>query len=577
MKNILFLTLAISFLFVSCVQKGHAPLLTSLGRATSGIQINAVSVSNNQLIIHGTGFSQITNIALKNTSLVFNESFAIESKSDTQIIANGLNNLSIVSNALFDLILSSAEASSTYTISFSVANGSIVAAMLSSMGAVNGQVLKFSGGVWAPASLPNSQTYMGTWDANSDTPLLASTSPISGDYYIVSTAGSYNAVAFGVGDWVMYNGSSWDKISTDISTKLSLGGGTLTGDLLINTQEKFKGGASYVTLKASAALATNISLTLPVSTGTIGQVLSTDGTGVMSWMTPSTGGVTSVNTQTGAVVLSTTNIAEGTNLYHTDARTITAPITAPTLTNSTIATGDTIQVALGKVQAQINNLLSSVLTGLSTATNSVVTTTDSILAAFGKVQAQITSLGSTKLDKTGGTLSIGTINGVPNPNNADDVANKQYVDSFGLWQKGTNPADVVRASGNVGIGTTTPLQKLEVVGNLKTTGQVFTNSFSVSSNAIDWDTGNAGTTSDDCATAVSMSNLRDGGTYTLVVTGTGTTQCNFSTSVPITGAGIDTVAYRFRPLNGPRYGVTHSLYTFTRVGTVVYVSWSSGF
>jgi hypothetical protein len=44
------------------------------------------------------------------------------------------------------------------------------------------------------------------------------------------------------------------------------------------------------------------------------------GTGVITV----TGGVTSVNTLTGAVTLSTTNIAEGTNLYYTDSRANTA-------------------------------------------------------------------------------------------------------------------------------------------------------------------------------------------------------------------------------------------------------------
>ena len=50
-----------------------------------------------------------------------------------------------------------------------------------------------------------------------------------------------------------------------------------------------------------------------------------------------TGGVTSVNTLTGAVVLTTTNIAEGTNLYYTQARFDTA-FTAKSTTNLTEGT-----------------------------------------------------------------------------------------------------------------------------------------------------------------------------------------------------------------------------------------------
>ena len=69
------------------------------------------------------------------------------------------------------------------------------------------------------------------------------------------------------------------------------------------------------------------------------------------------GNVLSVNGQTGAVVLGTDNINEGTsNLYFTAAR-----------------------------------VRDAVLTGLSTATNAIISATDSVLAAFGKLQAQITA------------------------------------------------------------------------------------------------------------------------------------------------------------------------------------------
>lgn len=76
----------------------------------------------------------------------------------------------------------------------------------------------------------------------------------------------------------------------------------------------------------------------------------------------STGGgsaVVSVNGKTGVVVLTTTDIAEGTNQYFTAAR-----------------------------------VLASVLSGLSTATNAVITASDTVLSAFGKLQAQITALSS---------------------------------------------------------------------------------------------------------------------------------------------------------------------------------------
>lgn len=386
-------------------------------------------------------------------------------------------------------------------------------------------------------------------------------------------------------------------------------------------------GTNYTGFKSPDLLGANIIYTMPGTAPNAGEVLSSTAGGVLSWIAIPSAPVTSVNGSTGAVTLTTTNIAEGTNLYHTDARVLGTQITAPTLTNAAIATNDTVQVSLGKLQAQISskegslaagtsaqyyrgdksfqtldtlavpentnlyftdtrartatvadaiadavtniapsqnavfdalalklnsgsfiqwntsgvqtidpsrlnlgapsaskavvtdasgfvvassatatelgylsgvtsaiqtqlnsklgtlgtgsitsthildgtiadadlagsiaqskitNLTSDlgnkqntstlagdvraiVLTGLSTATNAVIAATDSILVAFGKLQKQITDLNSTKLNTTGGTLTVGTIDGVPNPTTANQVANKAYVDSA---SSGSNP------------------------------------------------------------------------------------------------------------------------------------------
>lgn len=72
------------------------------------------------------------------------------------------------------------------------------------------------------------------------------------------------------------------------------------------------------------------------------------------------GGVTSVNGQTGVVTLTTTDIAEGTNEYFTAAK-----------------------------------VRSTVLTGLSLATGTAITAADTVVAALGKLQKQITDLAAT--------------------------------------------------------------------------------------------------------------------------------------------------------------------------------------
>ena len=99
-------------------------------------------------------------------------------------------------------------------------------------------------------ALVGSVVYKGTWNASTNTPTLTSSVGAQGNYYIVSVAGTttLNGInSWSVGDWVIFDGSVWQKVDNSSA-------------------------------------------------------------------------VTSVNGQTGTVVLSTTNISEGTNLYYTDAR-----------------------------------------------------------------------------------------------------------------------------------------------------------------------------------------------------------------------------------------------------------------
>ena len=99
----------------------------------------------------------------------------------------------------------------------------------------------------------------------------------------------------------------------------------------------------YTKVKAALVAGSNVSFTYNDALQTITIAAS--------------GNVLSVNGQTGAVVLDTDDINEGTtNQYFTATR--------------------------------VRDLL---LTGLSTATNAIISATDSVLVAFGKLQAQITA------------------------------------------------------------------------------------------------------------------------------------------------------------------------------------------
>lgn len=95
---------------------------------------------------------------------------------------------------------------------------------------------------------------------------------------------------------------------TITSTGLQTTGGTLTGDLLMDNQsdvrfgEATANGSNWVALQGPANIASNVTWTLPAADGTVGQVLKTDGSGALGWVTAATGDVVlaSSNAFTGA-------------------------------------------------------------------------------------------------------------------------------------------------------------------------------------------------------------------------------------------------------------------------------------
>jgi hypothetical protein len=76
-----------------------------------------------------------------------------------------------------------------------------------------------------PAAVLGALSYQGTWNANTNTPTLVSSSGTKGYYYVVSVAGSTNLngiTDWQVGDWAVYNGTAWQKIdNTDAVTSVN--------------------------------------------------------------------------------------------------------------------------------------------------------------------------------------------------------------------------------------------------------------------------------------------------------------------------------------------------------------------
>lgn len=83
-------------------------------------------------------------------------------------------------------------------------------------GVANGVATLDSGGKVPTSQLPDtivgSVEYQGTWDADIDDPTLPAASGVKGDYYVVSVAGTYETVDYNIGDCIISNGTSWEKV-----------------------------------------------------------------------------------------------------------------------------------------------------------------------------------------------------------------------------------------------------------------------------------------------------------------------------------------------------------------------------
>lgn len=123
--------------------------------------------------------------------------------------------------------------------------------------------------------------YLGTWDASTNTPTLASsTAPAGpgGSYYIVSVAGTTNLngiTDWTVGDWVIWSGSVWQKL---------------------------EGGMTSVTVGSTQ-----------IAGGTTGRVLY-DNAGVLGEMTNTGTGTVNVLQTSPALITPALGIATGTSL-----------------------------------------------------------------------------------------------------------------------------------------------------------------------------------------------------------------------------------------------------------------------
>lgn len=98
-----------------------------------------------------------------------------------------------------------------------------------------------------PDSVVGGMEYKGAWDASSE---VYPSNPETGFYYIISVQGTISTNLYHVGDWIVYNGTAWDKIdNTDSVTSVN----TKIGAVVLNGADVVATG--YVKPGSTSAIA----------------------------------------------------------------------------------------------------------------------------------------------------------------------------------------------------------------------------------------------------------------------------------------------------------------------------------
>jgi hypothetical protein len=362
-----------------------------------------------------------------------------------------------------------------------------------------------------PAANGNVSVVIGqvTTGTNSD-PTQVVVAPHNSDIYVVSgQAGTPNDN----GRTFINDGTNWHEIATNIAslenTFVKLSGSTMFGNLVFPTGKK-------ITIADAPTGSTDVANKNYVDT-------KIGGTGTVNFISK----------------FNSASILENSNLFD-DGTNLGVGTTTPT---------SKLEV-VGNIKSRNTANTNSITLNNSLATLDI--TSASRMFRFGSYT------GGTYASLIDGTVYVAGVSGISQLS-MNTPGNQPITFATNDWLERMR---IQPTTGNVGIGTNNPTSKLEING--AATNATALNS--VASTTIDFSKSNLAYTTAS-AGAFTLTNIKDGGTFTLAVQGVNSGTSTFTCT-----------GFTFRYVNN---GITsankHTIYTFLVMGTTVYVYMATGF
>lgn len=344
------------------------------------------------------------------------------------------------------------------------------------------------------------------------------------------------------GKFLTTNGSTlaWAQVAGGLSYQGTWNASTNTPTLASGT-----GSNGYYYIVGTAG-STNLD---GITDWQIGDWLLFNGT---SWQKiDQTNTVTSVNGQTGAVVLSTTNISEGTNLYYTDARaSAAAPVQsvagrtgAVTLTNADVGLSNVENKSSATIRSELTSSNVTIALGYTPydATNpsGYTSNTGTVTSVSGTGTVSGLSLSGTVT--TSGSLSLGGTLAVTPSNFASQTANTVLAAPNGTSGTPTFralvAADIPTLNQNT-TGTASNVTGTVAIANggtgATTAGAALTNLGAYPASNPSGYTNNTGTvTSVTAGTGLAGGTITTTGTVSLATSGVTANTYGSSTAIPV--------------------------------------------